>query len=82
MDATEKMNVWGLLAIPHNGRTDRRGMIKWQVNKKEILYILLLNWDWLPQLVKCVEKAKRMSLLKKQLEKWLEIKPINAIRQR
>lgn len=57
-------------------------MIKWQVNKKEILYILLLNWDWLPQLVKCVEKAKRMSLLKKQLEKWLEIKPINAIRQR
>lgn len=57
-------------------------MIKWQVNKKEILYTLLLNWDWLPQLVKDVEKAKRMSLLKKQLEKWLEIKPTRAIRQR
>lgn len=57
-------------------------MIKWQVNKKEILYTLLLNWDWLPQLVKDVEKAKRMSLLKTQLEKWLEIKPTRAIRQR
>lgn len=59
-------------------------MIRWQIkNKGNTLQAVLKLWNSLPQhAAKHVDKAESTSLLKKQLEKLLEIKPTKAVRQR
>lgn len=56
--------------------------MKWSGDrlKTKGFYILFLSWNSLPQhVVKGVENAKSMSLVKKTLEESLEIKPTKPL---